>query len=249
MQLIPAIDLIGGRAVRLVRGDYRRQIETSADPIELACALVAGGARRLHVVDLEGARSGRPCQIGVIGQLASATRAVVAGTRIQVGGGLRSVAAIEAVLSAGADDVVLGSAALADPSFAADCAARWPGRIGVALDLRGGRLSVDGWLRELDDEPVTLAELLVDSGAARLVVTDVERDGTGAGPNVELITALRHRLPPVELIASGGVAATGHLRHLARADVDGAIVGRALLEGTLDLAEALAACRAQETPA
>jgi phosphoribosylformimino-5-aminoimidazole carboxamide ribotide isomerase len=243
MDLIPAIDLIGGSAVRLVRGNYDQPIETTADPVSLAAGWVRAGARRLHLVDLEAARSGRAHQTETIRQVVVAARAAQAGARIQAGGGLRSLAAVEDLLAAGVDDVVLGSAALADPRFLADCAARWPGRVGAALDLRHGRPAVEGWRRELDIEADVMADRLVEAGASRLVVTDIERDGTGSGPNLELLEDLRARLPGVELISSGGVATTAHLRQLAVAGVDAAIVGRALLEGRLSVPDALAACQ------
>jgi phosphoribosylformimino-5-aminoimidazole carboxamide ribotide isomerase len=249
VDLIPAIDLIDGRAVRLVRGDYDRPIETTADPIDLATSWLQAGAGRLHLVDLQAARTGRAHETRMLRRVVAAARATRPQVRIQAGGGARSLAAVETLLETGVDDVVLGSAALADPSFLAECAARWPGRIGAGLDLRDGRPAVDGWQRELDIDGELLAERLVAAGAARLAVTDIRRDGTGAGPNLGLLANLRARLPGVELIASGGVGTEDHLRQLVAAGVDGAIVGRALLEGRLRISDALAACQPQGLPA
>ncbi len=239
MELIAAIDLLGGRARRLVQGDYARPVEASADPLELAGRLLAGGVRRLHVVDLDGARLGQQVNIEIIGSIC----ALAAGSnKVQSGGGLRDEPAVERLLEAGVDEAILGSAAIAEPAFLGRCAARWPGRVGVALDLRDGRPAVAGWTSELDAAPFELAERLLGEGASRLQVTDVSRDGTGAGPNLALIGEFRSRFPDAILVAAAGVATAADLAALARTGVDGAIVGRALLDGSLDVAEALAAC-------
>ncbi|MEX1156992.1 MAG: HisA/HisF-related TIM barrel protein [Chloroflexota bacterium] len=147
-------------------------------------------------------------------------------------------------MGAGVDVAVLGTAALERPGFLASCAARWPGRLLAALDLRDGRLATDGWLRGTDDDPVAAAARLLDEGAAGLLVTDTRRDGTLSGPNLELLVRCRATFPGAWLAAAGGVRSTGDLLDLQRAGLDGAIVGMALLTGGLDVGEALAALAA-----
>ena len=204
-----------------------------------------GGLRWLHLVDLDGAREGRPVNGRILGVICR--RAAQAGARVQVGGGLRDEAAVEGVLAAGAGVAMLGSAAIRRPAFVAECAARWPGRIGFSLDLRRGRPAVDGWLGDSPTDPVELAGELLAAGASQLAVTDTERDGTGAGPNLDLVSTFRARFPQAMLIAAGGIGKAADLTALARLRVDGAIVGRALLDGSLELRQALAAAAGSTT--
>jgi phosphoribosylformimino-5-aminoimidazole carboxamide ribotide isomerase len=239
MELICAIDLIDGDAVRLVQGDYDRRIDAGTPPAELARRFVAAGCRRLHLVDLSGARAGRPTQLELIGEIAAAARAAQPGVRVEASGGLRSSADVDDLLAV-ADEALLGTAALERPGFVRECAGRHPGRIGVSLDLRDGRPAMDGWLRTGSAEPITLARQLVEAGAGRLVVTDIARDGTLTGPNLELLGALRAGLPSTTLVASGGIGSLDDLRALAAIGCDGAVVGLALLSGAIDPAEALA---------
>jgi phosphoribosylformimino-5-aminoimidazole carboxamide ribotide isomerase len=245
MELIAAIDLLGGRARRLVQGDYARPLETSADPLSLARDWLSAGIPRLHIVDIDGAREGRLVHLEMVAQMCALAREVSPSARIDFGGGLRDAASTESVLTAGVDDALLGSAAIRDPRFLASCAARWPGRVGVSLDLRDGRPQVAGWTNEVEDNALELAERLLAAGAARLQVTDIARDGTNQGPNLELMDMFRRRFPEVTLVAAGGVATTDDLAALAGIGVDGAIVGRALLDGSLDVPEALAACASE----
>jgi phosphoribosylformimino-5-aminoimidazole carboxamide ribotide isomerase len=247
VELIAAIDLLGGRARRLVQGDYARPLDASADPLELARSFLAAGVPRLHVVDLDGAREGRPVNIGIVTAIADLRREVAPAARIELGGGLRDEAAVENVLAAGVDDVILGSAAIRDPAFLARCAMRWPGHVGVSLDLRDGRPSIAGWTAEVQDDALELADRLLAVGAGRLQVTDIARDGTNQGPNLELIAQFRRRFPHATLAAAGGVATAADVAALASIGVDGVIVGRALLDGTLDVSEALAACQSGAT--
>lgn len=239
MELICAIDLLDGGAVRLVQGDYDRRIDAAADPVELARRFVAAGCRRLHLVDLAGARAGRPVQLELIGEIAAAARASNASVRVEAGGGLRTAADVDAALAV-ADEVLLGTAAIEDPGFLQACTDRHPGRIGVSLDLRDGRPALDGWLRTGAADAIVLARQLVDAGASRLIVTDTARDGTLAGPNLELLAAMRGALPDATLVAAGGIGSLDDLRAVAGIGCDGAIVGLALLSGAIDPAEALA---------
>jgi phosphoribosylformimino-5-aminoimidazole carboxamide ribotide isomerase len=251
LDLIAAIDLLGGRAVRLRQGDYRQPI-ASVEPLELAARWAASGVPWLHVVDLEGARSGQPRQLSTLTEVFRAAREAAAdsgaGIRLQAGGGLRTEDAVATVLDAGADALVLGTAAIEHPGFMAACARRWPDRILAALDLRGGRLAVDGWLRTEAAEPRDAAARLLDEGAAGLVVTDTWRDGQLVGPNLVLMEAFRNAFPESRLIASGGIRSIGDLLDLERAGVDGAIVGLALLSGSFSAAEAVAALRRPPAP-
>jgi len=239
MELICAIDLLDGGAVRLVQGDYARRIAAGAGPVELGRRFVAAGCRRLHLVDLAGARAGRPIQLELIGKVAAAARASAPDVRIEAGGGLRTAADVDALLAV-ADDALLGTAAIERPSFVRECADRHPGRVGVSLDVRDGRAALDGWVRTGRADATGLARQLVEAGAGRLVVTDTARDGTLAGPNFELLATLRAALPTTTLVASGGIASLDDLRAVAAIGCDGAIVGLALLSGAIDPAEALA---------
>jgi phosphoribosylformimino-5-aminoimidazole carboxamide ribotide isomerase len=239
VELICAIDLLDGGAVRLVQGDYARRIDADAGPTELARRFVSAGCRRLHVVDLAGARAGRPVQLARVGEVVGAARAVSRDVRVEAGGGLRTAADVAALLDV-ADEALLGTAAIEQPDFLRACADRHPGRISVSLDLRDGRPALDGWLRTGESDAVGLARRLVDAGATRIVVTDTARDGTLAGPNLELVAALRAALPDATLVAAGGIGALDDLRALAAIGCDGAVVGLALLSGAIDPAEALA---------
>jgi phosphoribosylformimino-5-aminoimidazole carboxamide ribotide isomerase len=239
VELICAIDLLDGGAVRLVQGDYARRIAADAGPAELARRFVAAGCRRLHVVDLAGARAGHPVQLALVAEVVAAARAVDAGARVEAGGGLRSIADVDAALEV-VDEVLLGTAAIEQPEFLRTCARRHPGRIGASLDLRDGRPALDGWLRTGAADPLEAARGLADAGVARLVVTDASRDGTLGGPNLGLLAGLRASLPDVTLVAAGGIGSLDDLRALAGIGCDGAVVGLALLSGAIDPVEALA---------
>jgi phosphoribosylformimino-5-aminoimidazole carboxamide ribotide isomerase len=194
------------------------------------------GAARLHVVDLDGAFAGSPRQMAVVARMVAA----VAPLPVEVGGGLRDEAAIETVLAAGARWAVVGTRAALDPTFLAEVARRWPDQIIVAVDARGDRVAVKGWT-EVSGQTVTdVGRRALEGGAAALLYTDVSRDGTGFGPNLEATAAVA-RAVPLPLLASGGVAGLEDLQALARLPgVAGAVVGRALYTGAIDLAEALA---------
>jgi phosphoribosylformimino-5-aminoimidazole carboxamide ribotide isomerase len=239
VELIAAIDLLGGGAVRLEQGDYAREAAHRPDAAALAVEFVSSGVRRLHVVDLEGARAGEPRQLPLLAAVVAAARGVASNVRVDSGGGLRTVDAVAGAFDAGVDEVVLGTAAIERPAFVAECAERWPGRVLVSLDLRDGRPALDGWLRSAASEPVALAQRLLHAGASGLIITDARRDGTLAGPNLELLGRFRSALPGVRLIAAGGVGSLDDLRLLADLGLDGAITGLALLSGAVDLREAL----------
>lgn len=236
--VIPAIDLRGGRVVRLLMGDYARETAYADAPVALAEAWAAAGARWLHLVDLDGARSGKACHLDVL-------RAVAAlGLRVQAGGGVRSEADLEAFLEAGASRVVVGSLALREPARVAGWLLRYGAeRIVIALDARwrdgAWQLPSAGWTQ---DEPVDLRSLVrryADAGARHLLSTDIARDGTLGGPNLGLYRDLRCWEPRLAVQASGGVRNEEDLASLREVGVAGAILGRALLEGRITLMEAM----------
>ncbi len=235
MQIIPAIDVKDGACVRLYQGDYDRVTVFADRPAEVARRWENEGARALHVVDLDGAYHGQPRNLKAIGEI---IRAV--GVPVQVGGGLRSLAAIEAVLGLGAARVILGTAAVEDKTLLDQACLRWPGRVAVGIDARGGMVVTRGWKQESAVRAVDLASEVALRGAACLIYTDVERDGTLSEPNYTA-TAEIVSLVPVPVIASGGIARVDHLKRLYAVGVSGAIVGKALYTGEIDLADALAA--------
>lgn len=240
MELICAIDLLDGGAVRLIQGDYDRRLDVRDRPEGLAARFVRAGCRRLHVVDLAGARAGEPRQLELVSRVRDAARAVDAEVRVEAGGGLRTVASVDAALAV-VDDALLGTSAIEVDGFLRDCADRYPGRIVASLDLRDGRPAVDGWARTGTGDAVALATRLVAEGASRIVVTDTSRDGTESGPNVDLLRTIRDALPETTLVAAGGIGSLDDLRALEAAGCDGAVVGIALLTGRIDPAEAIAA--------
>lgn len=234
MIIFPAIDLKGGQCVRLAEGDMDRATVYADDPAVQARAFADAGATHLHVVDLDGAFAGASRNgAGVAAAIAGF------GGKVQVGGGVRSRANVEAWLAAGVWRVVMGTAALEDPALVRACAAAHPGRIVVAVDAREGMVATRGWA---DKSTVAVAELaarFADAGVAALLFTDVGRDGMLKGVNLEATLALAE-VSPVPVIASGGVAGIGDIEALnGQTNIEGVITGRALYDGRLDLAQAL----------
>jgi phosphoribosylformimino-5-aminoimidazole carboxamide ribotide isomerase len=238
--VIPAIDLQGGRCVRLVEGRADSATVVGDDPVAMARRWAERGAQRLHVVDLDGAFDGVPRHAALIRAIVAA----VPGVPVEVGGGLRDLATLEAALETGARWVVLGTAAALDPSVLQAACRRWPGRILVGVDAVDGSVAIRGWTDVL---PLTARELThraAAAGAAGVIHTDVRRDGTGRGPNLDATRALAAGAP-VPVIASGGIAEVDDLVHLAAIpNVAGAIVGRALYTGAVDLGAAIRAVAA-----
>jgi phosphoribosylformimino-5-aminoimidazole carboxamide ribotide isomerase len=233
--LIPAIDLKAGRCVRLRQGRAEDETVFSDDPVATARRWQAQGAPRLHVVDLDGAFAGRPAQTDLI-------RAVIAALTIpvQVGGGLRDLAAVERVIEAGAQWAVVGTRAALDPAFLGQVCGDFVGQIIVAVDASDGKVAVDGWTRVLELDATALARDAAAAGAAAVLYTDIARDGTQTGPNVWSTEAVA-RAAGIPVLASGGVGSMDDLRQLAGIPgVEGAIVGRALYTGAVDLRRALA---------
>jgi phosphoribosylformimino-5-aminoimidazole carboxamide ribotide isomerase len=232
MLIIPAIDLLGGRAVRLEQGDFARVTDFGPDPIALARGFADAGAPWLHVVDLDGARLGHWCHLDVIAQIVAA-----AGVPVQAGGGARDLAQVEAALERGVARVIVGTAATESRAVAATWAARFGPRLVFSLDTRDRRVLTQGWLSESAQDPVAMAEKLRDAGACRFIHTDTVRDGTMRGPDLSGLSAL---LPlGVPVLVAGGVATYADLEAIRDAGAEGAIVGRALLEGKIELGPAL----------
>lgn len=235
MELWPAIDVRGGRCVRLLQGDYDRETVFGDDPVEMARQFVAGGARRLHFVDLDGAKAGVAAQAELIGRMVAA-----AGVACQIGGGIRSLDTARHYLAAGIARVIVGSVAIENPELLERMAAEFPGRVVLGLDARDGRVAVRGWI---DTSPVTavaVARRHAGLPLAAIVYTDIATDGMLSGPNLaaleEMIAAT-----PLPVVASGGVASADDICRVAEIGAAGCIVGRALYDGTLTLAAALVA--------
>jgi phosphoribosylformimino-5-aminoimidazole carboxamide ribotide isomerase len=235
MIVIPAVDIRGGHCVRLREGRADQETVFSADPVAMARRWANLGAERLHVVDLDGAL-GKPRQTDLVRRVVEA----VAPVPVEVGGGLRDGAAVAAMLDAGARWVVLGTRAL-DPTFLGTVCQQHPGRVIVAVDARGDRVAVQGWTNVSDVTVVELGLRARAAGAAALLYTDVSRDGTEQGPNVKDTAALAEAVD-LPILASGGVSGVDDLRQLAAIPgVEGAVVGRALYTGAIDLRAALQA--------
>jgi phosphoribosylformimino-5-aminoimidazole carboxamide ribotide isomerase len=237
MILYPAIDLKDGACVRLVRGEMNAATVFNTDPAAQAGAFAAAGCQWIHVVDLNGAFAGHP----VNGQAVVAILAAV-DIPVQLGGGIRQMATIERWLGLGVTRIILGTAALRDPVLVKDACARFPGRVAVGIDARGGRVAVDGWAETSDVQAVDLALKFEDAGAAAIIYTDIDRDGRLVGPNVEATAALAERLT-TPVIASGGVASLDDLKALkarAASGIAGVICGRALYDGRIGLRAAQA---------
>ena len=232
MELWPAIDLRGGKCVRLLQGDYDRETVFGDDPVEMARRFAAGGARRLHIVDLDGAKEGSPVQAELVGRMVAG-----AGVPCQLGGGIRSVETARAYVNAGVHRLVVGSVAIENPALLAELAHTFPGRIVLGIDARDGKVAVRGWLETSPLGAIDVARRHEQLPLAGIVYTDIAKDGMMSGPNIpalaEMVRAVR--LP---VIASGGVSNAGDIREAAAAGAAGCIVGRALYEGSLTLAAA-----------
>jgi phosphoribosylformimino-5-aminoimidazole carboxamide ribotide isomerase len=234
-QVLPAIDLRGGRCVRLLQGDYDRETVFSDDPVQMARRWAEAGARRLHVVDLDGARSGRPENLEVVRAIAAAVPLPV-----QLGGGMRDRDAIRAAIEAGVERVIVGTALVTSEAAAVDALlAEFGERVVVGVDARGGRVAVQGWTETTDRDAVELAREMETRGARRLIYTDITSDGTLSGPNLDGIRRMVEALS-IPVIAAGGVSSTDDVRRLAELEplgLEGVIIGKALYTGAVRLEE------------
>ena len=235
MMVIPAVDLRGGRCVRLIQGRPEAETVFSDDPVATARTWAEQGAPRLHVVDLDGAFAGSPKQTALIGEIVRAVR-----VPLEVGGGLRSLESIETLLATGACWAIVGTRAALDTDFLDEACRRFPGQMIVAVDASSGKIAVEGWTVTLEVRAGDLARRAREAGAAEILYTDIARDGTQSGPNLADTEAVA-RSAGLPLLASGGVTSAADLKRLAAIPgVIGAVVGRALYTGTLDLKQALA---------
>jgi phosphoribosylformimino-5-aminoimidazole carboxamide ribotide isomerase len=236
MLLIPAIDIKDGKCVRLKQGRMTDETVYSDEPLAMAERWINAGARRLHIVDLDGAVSGKPVNSGVIHDIAERFPEVP----IQVGGGIRDEDAIQTYLDAGVRYVIIGTKAVTSPHFVSDVALEFPGHIIVGLDVRDGKVAIEGWSKLSRHDAVDLAQQFEHDGVAAIVFTDIHRDGMMDGLNIEATVAFAQELA-IPIIASGGVTNLDDIRLLCSVEEEGvtaAITGRAIYEGTLDLAEA-----------
>ena len=238
MILYPAIDIRGGKAVRLVQGDYERETAYDADPVDAARRWADEGAQHIHVVDLDGAKAGRPQNLDAVRRIAAAVDCP-----IQVGGGLRDTAAVEAVRAAGAARVVLGTAALRDPQFLDAMIEAQGACLVVSVDARDGKVALSGWAQTSELDVAEAVAHLSERGVRRFLCTAIEVDGTMEGPAIGLLNRIA-AVTDAKVLASGGVGDLSHLQHLAAEaapNIDGVIVGRALYERKFSVAEATAA--------
>jgi phosphoribosylformimino-5-aminoimidazole carboxamide ribotide isomerase len=241
MRVLPAIDLLGGKAVRLHQGRYEEATVYDDDPVSVARRF-RGVVDAMHVVDLEGAKAGTPVQRDRVRAIVAAFTESGTGM-VQVGGGVRSRDALEAYLALGARRVVLGTAAVKDPELVRELARAHPGVVVLAVDAKNGFVATDGWTKVSQLTATDLVRALADVPLGAVLYTDVARDGTGAGPNVDATRALAEA-SPFPVIASGGVGTLAHLSALAAIrNVESAVVGRALYDGSFTLEDAVAAAR------
>jgi phosphoribosylformimino-5-aminoimidazole carboxamide ribotide isomerase len=236
MILLPAIDLKDGQCVRLYQGDYSQVTTYASDPIEVAQRWQEAGARWLHVVDLDGAAAGQPMHTELLARMCQETT-----LKIEVGGGLRTLEQIESVLALGVERVILGTVALADRALLNLALQRWGERIVVGLDARDGLVAIRGWRETSNVTATELAKELSAAGVCKLIYTDIATDGAMQGPNLTALHEMLHALQGSQttLIASGGIRSLADLQELAKQPIEGAIIGKALYMGAIELAEAV----------
>ena len=235
MEIIPAIDLRGGRCVRLYQGDYAQETVFSDDPVGMAVHWAGLGARWIHVVDLDGARGGRQSNAPIVSRIVQSVPAAV-----QTGGGIRDLETVNSTLAAGVNRVVLGTAAVKTPALVREALALDPARLVVSVDARDGIVQLEGWTESSDRDALSLIRQLADLGVQRVVYTDIQRDGTTQGPNFEMYERLSSE-SSVAVMAAGGISSVTDVRRLADCGVEAAIVGRALYTGQILLPEAMTA--------
>ena len=233
MYIIPAIDLIGGKCVRLIQGQYDRQITYENDPVKKAKEFILAGAQWLHIVDLDGAKVGRPVNTDTISAISALGK-----LKIEVGGGIRDEASIKQLLDIGVERVIIGTKAVSDFEWFSEMAEKFSGRIVLGLDARGSKVATHGWMQ---DSPKSLLEFATEAAKlplAAIIYTDITKDGMMAGPNFERTKELAEAVA-VGVVASGGVSKLADIKKLAETRVVAAIIGRSLYEGTLELSDAI----------
>ena len=232
MIILPAIDLKDGQVVRLYRGDFDTVHQVARDAVETARLFARAGARWIHMVDLDGARDGRRKNGSIVQAVARE------GLSVELGGGIRSMADLEEVFALGVSRAVIGSAAVEDPDFVAEAAARYASRIAVGIDARQGRVRTAGWVSDSGLDYLEFARHMEEIGVKTIIFTDIDTDGTLTGPNLDALGKLRSTVS-CGIIASGGVSGNGDISALAQAGMDGVIVGKAFYSGAIDLAQAI----------
>jgi len=240
MKIYPAIDILGGKAVRLKQG-RKEEATVYGDPVDMAKKWVDKGADWLHVVDLDGAFEGEPRNLNVLRQMTAA----VPHAKIQVGGGIRNMSIVETLIEASVHRVILGTAAVQDQKFVKDAVIRRPAYVAIGIDARDGKVQVSGWTEDSQIGAIELARKLQDLGVRLVIYTDISRDGVLIGPNIAATRELIEKTD-LQVIASGGVSSVQDLRHLAQIDhprLEGVIIGKALYEGRIQIEEALANAR------
>lgn len=233
MKILPAIDLKGGQCVRLQKGDYGTAQKVAEDAVETAKGFLAAGARLIHVVDLDGAKSGSRANYDVVRRVIDCTSAAV-----ELGGGIRSMEDLRHVLSLGISRAVIGSAAVRNPAFVREACAVFGDKVAVGIDARGGTVRTEGWLHDSGEEYLAFARRMVGYGVQTIIFTDIEKDGMLGGPNFEQLAALRDAVS-CTIVASGGVSTLEDVRRLKALGIDEAIAGKAVYTGALDLAAAI----------
>ena len=241
MRLFPAIDLYEGQAVRLYKGDYLQKTVYSSDPVGISRSFRDQGARFIHLVDLEGARSGTTPNFKTVAAIIRES-----GLKAEIGGGIRSPEVVRKYLEAGAMRVILGTAAIENPAFLKDMVRTYSGQIAVGVDVKDGFVATHGWTECSEKSCLDFCQELSDLGVQSVICTDISNDGVLKGPNLELYKTIHQQFPDLELVASGGVSGIGDVTALRDLGIPSAILGKALYEKRLDLRKALAACPQEE---
>ncbi len=233
MLIFPAIDLYGGKAVRLYKGDYQNMTVYSYDPVSVAHDFVAQGATCIHMVDLEGARDGTTPNLAIVSRIARETPLFT-----EIGGGIRSMETVKAYLDAGVDRVILGTAAVTDPDFLQAALAAYGKHIAVGVDIKDGKVAIKGWLETAEDDAMAFCEKMQKLGVRTIISTDISKDGAMQGANHELYRTLSERFD-LQIVASGGVSSMEDVKRLRALDLYGAIIGKAYYTGAISLSEAI----------
>ena len=233
MLIYPAIDLYGGKAVRLFKGDYNQMTVYNENPLEVARDFVKSGATRIHLVDLEGARDGNTPNLHVVCRIKEE-----AGLFCEVGGGIRNMEVVDRYMDAGIDRVILGTAAVTDPAFLQAAVSKYGEKIAVGVDIKDGLVAIKGWTETADLEAIAFCKQLEALGVKTVICTDISRDGAMQGTNHDLYKTLSEKFS-LDIIASGGVSSIEDIKRLAKQNIHGAIVGKAYYSGSLNLAEAI----------
>ena len=233
MIIYPAIDLYEGKAVRLIRGDYAQMTVYSDNPTEVAVGFKKSGATAIHVVDLEGARTGVPANFDVIKSIVDKT-----GLFIQVGGGIRDEATVKQYVDSGINRVILGTAAVSTPGFLNEAVKKYGDKIAVGVDIKDGYVAIKGWTEVSNEDAHTFCNTIQNIGVKTIICTDISKDGILAGTNMELYETLKNELD-INIIASGGVSTLDDVERLSELNIHGAIIGKALYTGNIVLSEAI----------